>query len=249
MTPKWAQANGEVERQNASLMKRIRIAQSEGLDWKRELRRYVTIYRSIDHSTTGKSPSELLFKRKLRGKLPDITTSQRDMETRDVDAERKGKSKIYADNKNRAKHSDVTVGDQVLLKQDKVDKFSTTFNKTPHKVIKKNGNNVVVKSPSGATYSRNTTFVKKYYTEDIAPQTTDKTHMTWTEKEGQGTNRLQSLRLRPTVRGSGPSLSHPSRRDPTGRLSCRRNSLTLSLNKPSRVKDEKLRMTMFTCLF
>ena len=28
-TPKWPQANGEVERQNASLMKKIRIAQAE----------------------------------------------------------------------------------------------------------------------------------------------------------------------------------------------------------------------------
>ncbi len=33
--PKWAQANGEVERQNASIMKRIRISQSEGLDWQK----------------------------------------------------------------------------------------------------------------------------------------------------------------------------------------------------------------------
>ena len=34
--PKWPQANGEVERQNSSLMKRIRIAQAERLDWKKE---------------------------------------------------------------------------------------------------------------------------------------------------------------------------------------------------------------------
>ena len=53
-TPRYAQANGEVERQNASLMKRIRIAQSDGLDWKKELRKYVTVYRSIIHPTTGK---------------------------------------------------------------------------------------------------------------------------------------------------------------------------------------------------
>lgn len=182
-TPKWAQANGEVERQNSSLMKRIRIAQSEGLDWKKELRKYVTIYRSVDHSTTGKSPAELLFKRKIRGKLPDITTPQRDLEVRDTDAERKGKSKLYTDNKNRAKYSDVSVGDQVLLKQDKKDKFTTTFDKTPHKVISKHGNNVVVQSPSGATYSRNTTFVKRYYTEDPAPQSSSKTQITWTEGE------------------------------------------------------------------
>lgn len=118
----------------------------------------------------------------MRGKLPDIMTPQRDLETRDTDAERKGKSKIYADKKNRAKYSDVTVGDQVLLKQDKTI-FFTTFNKTSHKVICKDGNNVVVKSPSGATYSRNTTFVKKYYDEDPAPQSTNKTQMTGTEKE------------------------------------------------------------------
>lgn len=164
-------------------MKRIRIAQSEGLDWKKELRKYVTTYWSIDHSTTGKSPTKLLFKSKIRGKLPDIKTPQRDLETRDTDAERKGKSKIYTDNMSRAEYSDVTVGDQVLLKQDKIDKFSTTFNNTPHKVISKDGNNVVVKSSSGAIYSRNTTFVKKYYAEDPAPQSTNKTQMTWTENE------------------------------------------------------------------
>ena len=38
-TPKWSQANGEVERQNASLMKRIRIAQVEGVDWKKEFKK------------------------------------------------------------------------------------------------------------------------------------------------------------------------------------------------------------------
>ncbi|KAL1256496.1 hypothetical protein QQF64_012041 [Cirrhinus molitorella] len=38
----------------------IRIAQSEGLDWKKELRKYVTVYRGIVHNTTDKSPAELL---------------------------------------------------------------------------------------------------------------------------------------------------------------------------------------------
>ncbi|KAJ8342657.1 hypothetical protein SKAU_G00325850 [Synaphobranchus kaupii] len=74
-TPKRAQANGEVERQNASLMKRIRIAQAEGLDWKRELRKYATVYRAIDRSATGRSPAELLSGRKMRGKLPDLNHS------------------------------------------------------------------------------------------------------------------------------------------------------------------------------
>ena len=168
-TPKWAQANGEVERQNASIMKRIRIAHAEGLEWQRELRKYVTIYRSIEHSTTGRSPAELLFNRKLRGKLPDISTPRNDIEARDTDAENKSKYAEYADQRRGAKPSSVRVGDEVLVKQDKVDKFTTTFNPTPHTVVSKKGNNVVVESPSGAQYSRNTTHVKVYAPEEQTP--------------------------------------------------------------------------------
>ncbi|CAM4464842.1 unnamed protein product [Leuciscus chuanchicus] len=91
--------------------------------------------RSIQHATTGKSPAELLFQRKIRGKLPDITTPHSDLEARDKDAEQKGKAKIYTDHRRGAKTSDIEVGDQVLVKQDKTDKFTTTFHSTPHKVV------------------------------------------------------------------------------------------------------------------
>ncbi len=67
-TPKWAQANGEVERQNASLMKRVQIAQAEGQDWKRELRKYVTVCEYVKvclqiHTTlhNGQKPSRTYF--------------------------------------------------------------------------------------------------------------------------------------------------------------------------------------------
>lgn len=36
-TPLWPQANGEVERQNRTLLKRIKIAHAMGKDWKREI--------------------------------------------------------------------------------------------------------------------------------------------------------------------------------------------------------------------
>ncbi|KAA0709172.1 hypothetical protein E1301_Tti017617 [Triplophysa tibetana] len=161
-TPKWAQANGEVERQNASIMKRIKIAHSDGLDWQKELRKYVTVYRGIVHNTTGKSPAELLFKRRMRGKLPDLTSVETDLEVHDHDVEKKGRYKLYADEHRKAEYSDVRVGDQVLLRQDKIDKFTTPFNATPHTVVSKAGNQVIVKSPTGAQYTRNTVFVKKY---------------------------------------------------------------------------------------
>ena len=48
----WPQQNGEVERQNRSLLKRIRISHAEGSDWEEEMDRYLMMYRSIIHSTT-----------------------------------------------------------------------------------------------------------------------------------------------------------------------------------------------------
>ena len=71
VTAKWAQANGEVERQNQSLLKRPQIAQAENMPWRAELRKYLTAYRSIPHNTTGRSPAELLFNQKVLGKIPD----------------------------------------------------------------------------------------------------------------------------------------------------------------------------------
>ena len=115
-TPKWPQGNGEVERRNASLMKRIRIAQAEGVDWKKEVRRYVTKCGSIGHTTTGKSPAELLFNRKMRRKLPELDADcYLDLETRDRDTEVKAKTKAYADKAANAKPSDITVGNQALV--------------------------------------------------------------------------------------------------------------------------------------
>ena len=41
VTARWAQANGEVERQNASLLKRLQIAQAESRDWRKEISHFV----------------------------------------------------------------------------------------------------------------------------------------------------------------------------------------------------------------
>ncbi|KAJ8352968.1 hypothetical protein AAFF_G00126820 [Aldrovandia affinis] len=132
--------------------------------------------RSIDHAMTGKSPAELLFNRKMRGKLPDVTEPRTDTEVRDRDSERKGKSKLYTDERRRARHSDVEVSDTVLVRQDKVDKFTTTFNATPHKVVSKTGSHVIVESPAGARYERNSTFVKKYQTNQERNKGQNETH-------------------------------------------------------------------------
>lgn len=61
MAPYWPQANGEIERQNRSLLKRLKIAQLEKKDWKQEILDYLLMYRLSSQASTGVSPAELMF--------------------------------------------------------------------------------------------------------------------------------------------------------------------------------------------
>ena len=60
------------------------------------------------------------------------------------------------------KPSEVEVGDQVLLKQDKQNKLTTNFGGLPHEVLSKLGNSLIVQSPDGVQYRRNTSHVHRY---------------------------------------------------------------------------------------
>ena len=47
--PLWPRANGEVERQNRTLLKAIRVAHAEGKNWREELNKFLLAYRSTPH--------------------------------------------------------------------------------------------------------------------------------------------------------------------------------------------------------
>ena len=83
-TPMWPQANGEVQRQNRRLLK---IAQAEKKDMKVELRKFLIVYRTTPHSSTGVTPSKLLFNREIRSKIPELRELHKteDSEARDRD--------------------------------------------------------------------------------------------------------------------------------------------------------------------
>ena len=163
ITPLWPSGNGEIERQNRSLLKRMKIANAERKTWETELQTYLKMYRSTPHSTTGVSPAELLFGRKLRTKLPDINLDYLDdIEIRDRDSERKEKGKLYSDKRRNAKTNDLKSVDQVLVKQNRANKLSTAFNPEPFTIIEKHGNSVVIQSNEGEKYKRNVTHVKKF---------------------------------------------------------------------------------------
>ena len=149
-------------------MKRLQIAENK--PWRAELRKYLTAYRSIPHNTTGRSPAELLFNRKVKGKITDLSIDHAyDHEVHDRDAEQKAKSKAYADIHRRASPSSIELGDEVLVQQDKTNKLSTAFNPKPFKVVSKTGNSLVLESPTGNQYS--SSHVKQYIREgDPTPQ-------------------------------------------------------------------------------
>lgn len=162
--PYWPQQNGEVERQNRSLLKRLAISQEMKRDWIQDLNEYLLMYRATPHSTTLKTPSELLFGWNIRDKLPSVYQPKEiDEELQDRDKETKEKGKRYADMKRHAKISDIKVGDKVLLKrQIQTNKLSTTFEPTTFKVVERKGSELLVENTETKTqYRRNVAHTKK----------------------------------------------------------------------------------------
>lgn len=98
--------------------KRMKIAQAEGKEWKKEVHKYLVAYRSTPHTTTGVSLAELLFGRNMCTKLPKLKEEGSESEMRDRDSEMKTKTKQYADKKRNTQESYLAPGDQVLVKQE-----------------------------------------------------------------------------------------------------------------------------------
>ena len=169
VTPRWPQANGEMERQNVSFLKRIKIAYSDsGQNYKVEIAKYMTAYRSIPHPSTGKSPAELMYGRKIRTKLPMLDSSiSSDQSVIDRDAEYKGKSKSYFDNKNDACYTDVAPGDLVLMKREVINKADTPFYSQPVTVVSKVGSQVTVQCQDGRQFKRNITCFRPYVLPEV----------------------------------------------------------------------------------
>lgn len=86
--PYWPQANGEVDNMNKSIGKRLKICHENGLNYKEETQKFLKIYNATPHGTTEKTPSELLYKRNIRDKIPavaDLLNEKNDEETRNKD--------------------------------------------------------------------------------------------------------------------------------------------------------------------
>lgn len=170
-TPYWPQENGLVERQNRSLMKRLKISQALNQDWKRDLLTYLSMYYSTPHSTTGKTPAELMFGRNIRTKLPslvDLSTEAPPTEHGDRDLQEKEKGKASENLRRRAKPSNLGIGDEVYMKNVLPrNKLTPTFNPAVMTVTAKHGSRVTVQnSETGKSYDRNSSHLKRVIPEN-----------------------------------------------------------------------------------
>lgn len=145
-TPYWPQANGEVEKMNSSILKRLRISQETNQEgWKWDLRNFLLMYNSTPHSTTGIAPSALMFGRVLRDKLPSVkqSTGQEAESIKDRDWERKLKQAKITDKRRKATLSNLNVGDIVVAKRMSKDhKLSSNFDPEQFEIISRTRTNV-----------------------------------------------------------------------------------------------------------
>ena len=85
-TPYFLCANGEIERFNRCLKNVNQCAQSENKDWREELNKFLSLYRTSPHQTKSTAPATLLFNRHVRnGILQFIDTKKQNNQTVKMD--------------------------------------------------------------------------------------------------------------------------------------------------------------------
>ena len=164
ITPRWPQANGEVEKFNQPLEKVIQAAIVEGKVWKQEIQRFLLQYRTTPHSTTKIAPCELLFNRPVRGKLPTLKRKgivNKHKIARENEEKAQKYQKEYIDTRRRAKESDIAVGDLVIAKQQYKNKFSSKFDTVPYTVIQRKGTMITAENKK-RRITRNVSHFKKF---------------------------------------------------------------------------------------
>ena len=156
-TPLWPQADGDVERQNRTLLKSLKIAEAEGKGRKEELNKFLLAYRTTPHSSTGATPAFLMFGRELKTKLPQLRPNKSflDEGMRDRDWNQELAGKMYGDKRRHAVDNPIVPGDKVLVKNsNSTGKLTPYFETEPYTVQTKEGQELTLKSAEGVVHRR-----------------------------------------------------------------------------------------------
>ena len=174
LIPKWARANGEVERFVRTVKKVIKTAKVEHKNYRQELNRLLRNYRATPHSATRIAPATALFGRPMKMKLPELTTPCSNPEIRKRDQTAKAKMKEHADNKRYVKPSKAKEGDTVLVKRDDSKKESdTSYDPRTHIIVEKKGSMVTAENDDGTQVTKNSSFFKNVATAKEENATTE----------------------------------------------------------------------------
>ncbi|XP_058816531.1 uncharacterized protein K02A2.6-like [Topomyia yanbarensis] len=198
-TPYWPSANGEVERQNRSLLKVMKISQLLGSQLEGALQEYLYMYALTPHSVTGVPPATLMFGRRFRDLFPHVQDEVVfDKEMRERDAIVKHQAKENRDRRVGAKESNIKVGDEVLMKDMQPrNKLSSPFLQTPATVIDRQGSTVTVETPNGQQYKRNTAHLNNFHKPEVLAEDITSSEFTMETPESGDRNCGPSTGLRP----------------------------------------------------
>ena len=182
ITPLWPKANGEAERFMRTLEKAARIAMICHGSWKQEIYQFLRQYWATPHTTTAKSPAELLYGRKLRTELPIAAVllkkrakfADKKNDPQELLQRRDQRIKAYmrqlADLRNHASPSEVQEGDKVLVRQQKTNKLSPPFSTKSYEVTKREGS-LVTAQHDDHQVTRNVSCFKRVGNSCILPPT------------------------------------------------------------------------------
>ena len=154
----WPQGNAEAKRFMQPLGKALKTAKRQGHPWQQELSRFLLQYRTAPHVTTGVPPSELLFNRIVKGKLPVLqkrSIINKHKRARANEIIKQQYNKQRTDNRQNANTSDIKVGDQVLVPQLRQKKLTPRFNTMHYTVTERSTSQVTARSRNGHTITRN----------------------------------------------------------------------------------------------
>ena len=146
ITPLAPWVNGTAERFMQNLAKVVQIAHAEKKNWRHELTKYLRAYRATPHSMMGVPPASLVFNgRKYQTNLPEIRSAAikpDQQDARETDRSNKAKMQERANKGANVKPHSLQVGDQVLLKQRKMNKLSTCYEREPYTVQEVKGTQI-----------------------------------------------------------------------------------------------------------